>query len=238
MNVIPTELNRGLSGWVRNRIAADHSVIGGQVYFWRFVGVGLAAFGLGAAIGIGFYGYSFVTRNTDKLNMLSSTFSKALADAQLHATAEGTVQIEPREITLAKGQTISLETSSRVLLDPAAKVLVEGDIRVQAPSTISVPRTMTRQPSAGTPTITNFSVFKRVPFEKGAVVTGWNFLTSSQKSPTEEYCYYTVNTDTPGVGISLDIGTNGKPNTPKTVPVNFDIAAAFERCVWFRSENR
>ena len=66
-------------------------------------------------------------------------------------------------------------------------------------------------------------------------MTGWNFLTSSQKSPTEEFCYYSENAETPGVKVDLRLGSNQKPETPKTVPKNFDITAAFNRCVWFRS---
>jgi hypothetical protein len=66
-------------------------------------------------------------------------------------------------------------------------------------------------------------------------VTGWNFLTSSQKSPTEEYCYYTQDAETPGVNVDLTLGHNRKPEIPKTVPNGFDTAAAFNRCVWFRS---
>jgi hypothetical protein len=237
MNIDPTGLNRRLSKWVRNRIAADQSVVRGCVYFWRLVGLGLAVFGLGDATGLAFYGYSFVSRNTDNIPTLLSAFSKALAEAQLHATAEGTVKIEPREIALAKDQTVSLERNSVVMLDSAAKVQADGEVRIQAPPTISIPRSAA-QPSAGLPTITNFTVFKSVPFEKGTVMTGWKFLTSSQKSPTEEYCYYSVDTATPGVGVVLDLGANQKPDIPETVPPNFDIAAAFDKCVWFRGEAR
>lgn len=238
MNVVPTELNQRLSDWVRNRVAADGSLIAGRVHFWRLVGFGFVLFGIGAAVGIGFYGYSYITRNTENLSILASTFSKALAEVQLHANAVGTVELEPREISLAKDQTISLENNSRVLLDPTAKILVDGDVRIQAPATISVPRTTTQRSVSGAPTITNFTVFKRVPFEKGAVMTGWVFLTSAQRSPTEEYCYYTENAETPGVNVVLDLGVNQKPETPKTTPKNFDIAAAFDKCVWFRIENR
>src|SRR5260370_22528919 len=159
MNIAPTELNERLSNWVGNRIAADQFVVRGRLYFWRLLGVGLAVFGLGSAIGLGFYGYSFVRRNTHNITILSSTFSKALAGAQLHGTAEGTVQIDPREIVLAKDQTISLEKNSVVKLDPAATVQADGEVRIQAPPTISVPRSTTQAPPA-VPTITNFTVFK------------------------------------------------------------------------------
>jgi hypothetical protein len=235
VEVISTDLNRRLSEWVRNRLAADGSVITGQVQFWRLTGVGLILFGSGAAIGIGLYGYSYVARNSENLTTLSATLSKALAEVQLRATAQGTVELEPREISLAKDQAISFDRNSRLLLDPTAKILVDGDIRVQASPTISVPQAVPQQSGSRTPTITNFTVFKTVRFDKGTVVTGWNFLTSSQKSPTEEYCYYTENAETPGVNVDLRLGNNRKQDTPKTIPNNFDIAAAFNRCVWFRS---
>jgi hypothetical protein len=207
----------------------------GRLYFWRLLGVGFAVLGLGVATGIGFYGYSFVKTNTDNISILSATFSKALAEVQLRASAEGTVQIEPREISLAKGQTVSLERNATVRLDPAAKVLVDGDINVQIPPTISTPRTVA-QPSTAVPNITNFTVFKSVRFDKGAVMTGWNFLTSTQKAPTGQYCYYTVNAETPNVGFSIDLGKNEKQEIPETVPENIDFAAAFDKCVWFRSD--
>jgi hypothetical protein len=237
MNITPTELNRRLSQWVQSRIAADNSLNNGRVYFWRCFGVGLGTLGLGTALGLAFYGYSFITKNKENINNLSVAFSKALADAKLEATAEGTVQIEPREIALAKDQAISLDKNSRVRLDPAATVLADGDIRIQMPPTVSVPRTSTPS-SAGVPNITNFTVFKSVLFDKGSVMTGWTFLTSAQKTPTEEYCYYSVNTETPGVGIKLDLGRNRKPEIPESIPASFDVNAAYERCVWFRTESQ
>jgi hypothetical protein len=235
MNLIPTELNQRLSQWVQNRIAADHSLIGGRIIFWKLVGVGLVAFGLGAAVGIGFFGYSFIARNGENITVLSATFSKALAEARLNGTAEGTVQLEPREISFASNQMIALDPNSRVLLDPASKVLAEGNVRVHAPAT--APRSRPPQAERNEP-IANFTVFKRVLFEKGAVMTGWNFVTSTQQSPTEEYCYYTVESGTPGVGVRVDLGTNQRLDAPKTLPKDFDAVAAFKRCVWFRSENQ
>jgi hypothetical protein len=135
---------------------------------------------------------------------------------------------------LATGQMVSLDKNSRVQLDPGAKVLAEGSVRVYAPFTAPTQQAAS-QPSVRPP-ITNFTVFKRVPFEKGTVMTGWNFVTSTQKSPTEEYCYYTIDGATPGTGVVLELGTNQKLEVPKTVPKNFDITRAFEKCVWFRSE--
>jgi hypothetical protein len=237
MNLIPTELNQRLANAVRYSVAADRFYIAGKAGFWRLVGVGLVGLGIGAAVGIGFYGYSHVSRNSENLKSLSVAFSKALSEVRLQATAEGTVQLEPREITLAPGQTISLDPNSRLLLDPSARVTVDGEIKIQGPS-ISLPQATPSRSSSSIPTITNFTVFKSVPFDKGSVQTGWIFLTSAQKSPTDQYCYYTEALDTPGRDIHLDIGTNGKLEKPKVLPNSFDANAAFSNCVWFRDEEQ
>jgi hypothetical protein len=64
-------------------------------------------------------------------------------------------------------------------------------------------------------------------------MTGWIFLTSAQRSPTNQYCYYTEDAETPGLNVSFDLGEDNIPKTPKTTPKAFDVAAAFGRCVWF-----
>ena len=236
MNLVPTELNQRLANAVRYSVAADRFYIAGKAGFWRLVGLGLIGLGLGAAVGFGFFGYSYITQNSDNLNILSSAFSKALSEVQLRATAEGTVQVEPREISLAKGQTISFDSNSRVLLDPTAKVLANGELTVQAP-TISVPRGSPQKSTSKIPVITNFTVFKSVPFEKGKIMTGWEFLTSIQKYPTSQYCYYTESSEISGADAVITVGNDQKPATSGNAPQGMDMAAAFNRCVWFKGEN-
>ncbi len=236
MNLIPTELNQRLANAVRNSVAADRFYITGKAGFWRLVGLGLVAFATGAAVGIGFYGYSYVTRNSDGPAILASTLSKALAEVHLRATAEGTVQLQPSELSLAKGQTISLDPSSRVLLDPTAKVRADGEIQVLGPS-ISTLEGMKPRQTTNIPTITNFTVFKIMQFEKGQVFTGWKFLTSAQKSPTRQYCYYTQSLEDAEFEPVVYIGVNEMLDPPKQLPKGFDIDAAFKKCVWFKKES-
>jgi len=231
-----SEFNERLSEFIRSRIGADRAYIAGRVVFWRLTGLGIVAFGIGAAIGLAFYGYSYVVGNSGNLTLLSSELSKALSTVELRAAAEGLVQVEPHEISLAKGQTVAFDSNSRVRLDPTANIQVNGEIQVQAPSISSPSGTSPRVPPR-TPTITNFTVFKRVPFGNGVIMTGWVFLTSIQKAPSSQYCYYTENTDISDVDIVLDIAENQKMETPKTVPKGFDMVAAFSRCVWFKGEN-
>jgi hypothetical protein len=82
------------------------------------------------------------------------------------------VRLDPRELTLAKGQTVSIDSSSRVLLDPKARVLADGEMRVQAPPISVAQQGGLSQPAVKVPTITNFTVFKSISFGKGRVETG------------------------------------------------------------------
>jgi hypothetical protein len=231
-----SEYNERLSEFIRSRIGADRVYIAGRVVFWRLIGLGIVGFSIGATIGVVLYGYSYVVANSGNLTLFSSEFSKALSTIELRASAEGVVQVEPHEVRLAKGQTITFDSNSRVLLDPTANIQVSGEIQVQAPS-ISTPQGTSSRVPPRTPTITNFTVFKRVPLGNGSVMTGWRFLTSIQKVPSNQYCYYTENSDISDVDIVLDIAENQKMETPKTMPKGFDMVAAFNRCVWFKGES-
>jgi hypothetical protein len=234
MNIVPTELNESLAKAIRHRIAAQGTLIYGKVGFWHLLGFGLIIFGIGAATGLGFYGYSQIVQKKDDLNILSSMLSNALSKVQLRATADGTVQLEPHDLSLAKGQTVSLAADSHVLLDRSSTVVANGNITVQLPS-ISVPPSVTPRSIGKMPLVTNFTVFKAVAFGKGAVMTGWIFLTSAQVVPTHQYCYYTANLETRGFDISVDLGSDGRLEAAKTLPTGFDVTAAFANCVWFKS---
>ncbi len=233
MNIIPTELNEGLAKALRGRIAADRSLIIGKVGFWHLVGAGLMIFGIGIAIGLGCYGYAQIVQKTGDLNILSSILSNELANVRLKGTAEGTVQLDPQNISLAEGQTVALATDSQVRLDRSATVKANGEVSVQLP-TISAPSSATPGATARTPLITNFTVFKSVEFAKGSVMTGWSFLTSAQASPTHQYCYYTASLEIPGFDVTVNIADDGKLDTPKTLPHDFDLSAAYSKCVWFK----
>jgi hypothetical protein len=240
MNLVPTELNQRLAQAVRHSVDAERFYIAGRSVFWRFIGLGAVTLGLGAAVGLGFFGYSYVKDNSNNLDVLSSTFSRALSEIQLRVTAEGAVQIEPRELSLAKDQTISIDPKSRILLDPNAKVLANGELKVEAPS-ISVPQGRTgstaNRPS-NVPVITNFTVFKTVPFGSGSIMTGWEFLTSTQKLPTHQYCYYTEDSESSGAAAIVYVGNDGKPETSAKPPQGVDMIVAFSKCVWFKGESQ
>ena len=231
MDLNPSKLNLRLAELVGNSISADMFRISGKAGFWRAVGIGFLGLGIGTATGAGFYGYSFVTRNSSNVNILSAAFVKAMSDVQLRGIASGSVKLKPSEIRLASGQTVSFDADSRLRLDPNAKVIANGEIKIQSP-TISLPQGASPR-SVSRPPITNFTIFKSVPFDKGNVLTGWNFLTSAQKLPSRQYCYYTEQGENSDVSVRLDIATDGSLGDSKTFPKTFDVSAASSKCVWF-----
>jgi hypothetical protein len=235
MNLESTKLNLQLADLVRSKSSADQFLISGRSGFWRAIGIGLLGFGIGSALGLGFYGYSYVTRTAENSEILSKALVKALESVQLHGVSEGIVKFEPHEIRLAEGQTIAIDGTSRLRMDPAAKVLADGELKVQAP-TVSVPQSTNARNASAAPAITNFTVFKSVPFQKGAVLTGWIFLTSAQRVPTAQYCYYNESGDNSDISVRVNIGNDEKIETPKAPIKAFDIATAFSKCVWFKKE--
>jgi hypothetical protein len=57
--------------------------------------------------------------------------------------------------------------------------------------------------------ITQFTIFKKVAFDKEEVVTGWNLENSNQNTPTYQYCYYHEKAaDT--VAVVTDLGRDGQ----------------------------
>ena len=79
MNLVPTELNRQLSTAVQYAVASDRFYIAGKSGFWKLVGLGIVGFGLGSAIGLGFYGYGQIRRSTENITSLATAFSEALS---------------------------------------------------------------------------------------------------------------------------------------------------------------
>jgi hypothetical protein len=116
LSIPATEFNRRLLDLLRNSSSINEFLITSRVVFWRLVGLGTLAFGLGAAVGFAFWGYAHIVRNSINVTAVSKILAKGLEEARLAGVAEGTLQIDPHEISLAKGQTISLDRLQLFLL--------------------------------------------------------------------------------------------------------------------------
>jgi hypothetical protein len=192
--------------------------------------MGLFAAMLGAGIGVACFGYSYVTDGRAQAQKMADAMVQALERAQLTTTGD---------VTLADGSTVGLEPGTRVVLAPNSTVRVDPSSIVKAPGVVnpdahSPPASppVQAQPVPENKVITQFTIFKKVAFDKGEVVTGWNFNNSNQATPTYQYCYYHEKAaDT--VAVVTDLGRDGQIlDDPKARP-GLDLISAFNRCTWF-----
>jgi hypothetical protein len=233
VKISSSRLNANLANSLDERISAELKFIDGQSFFRKSIGLGLAGLGVGVAIAAVLVGYSYVADSRTTSDKIAAAISKSLSQVELHGQAVGNVDIHPSEVRLAPDQKVTLSPDSRLKLDPSAKIRAEGSMRIQLP-TISTTSAQSNQKTAPkAQPITNYTIFKSVPFQSGTVSTGWRFLTSTQKEPTNQYCYFTERSDDADVAFKIDVGDDGRMTKDK-VPTTFDLAAAFERCVWFR----
>ena len=60
--------------------------------------------------------------------------------------------------------------------------------------------------------------------------------TSAQRSPTNQYCYYQEAGENPDVSVRIEVGLDENIQPSKSLSKSFDIAAAFNKCVWFKKD--
>jgi hypothetical protein len=109
-----------------------------------------------------------------------------------------------------------------------------------APAPAATPKPTAEQlgtdavPASKAAVATAFTVFKNVPFAAGQVVTGWNFVSSSQAQPSHQYCYYSEQIDVTSK-VTIDLGENGRALPQAKARANVDPVQAYQSCVWFKS---
>ncbi|WP_428485038.1 hypothetical protein [Rhodopila sp.] len=218
MFITPSRNNAALAAAVNNRIRADGSMIAAKAVLWRLTGVGVLCLMAGCGLGAVLFGYAQVTDGRTSADKMAAAFAVALEHANL-----GSVRLNP-------DSTVKLDPTATVRLDPAATV------RVDAGATVPM-RPSERQLRGGSEarTVTNYTIFKQVPFGKGAVYTGWDFNSSSQDRPDAQFCYYAEQASKGGEYNDVVLGRNGQPQQYQpTNAYNIDAPAAYQQCVWFR----
>ena len=217
----------------KTKLTADSQLNQAKTTLYRFGGMGLLAAMLGAGIGLACFGYSYVTDGRAQAQKIADAMVQALEKAQL--TTMG-------EVKLADGSTVGLAPGAQVMLAP------NSTVRVDQPSTVKVagfinpdPRSTTAPPliqAAPSPqnkVITQYTTFKTVAFDKGQIVTGWNFDNSNQTNPASQYCYYSEKSDDL-VQMRIELGRNGAMIENFKPRPGLDLAAAFNNCVWFSGD--
>ena len=208
MELPNTADNRVLASAVNARIKSDARLLNARAALYRLAGIGLLCALLGVGIGAAFYGYSYANDPTFPTEKVANTVAAALSK-------------------------VTLKTEGTVKLDPDAKVEVAGGARSEVPTPSAAQLGAGAAPESKAAVLTNFTVFKNVPYGSGQVVTGWNFSSSEQKSPNHQYCYYSEQLDGTSK-VTIDLGENGRPLPQAKARTNVDPSVAYTNCVWFK----
>src|SRR5262245_32603224 len=173
-----------LATFLNSRLAAESRVARAQAFAWLCGGVAIAVClaGFGCALALVGYGHTLAVRPAAELT------ARALADAmqrtKLKTTVSGRMSLSSdSELTLAAGQTVRLNDDAIVKLDPSSSVRIIGNLKVDVPQ----PSKQQLQLDATTKTdelpFTNYTIFRDVNYERGHVVTGWNYDLSDTTRP-------------------------------------------------------
>ena len=207
MELRNTTENRVLASAVNARIKSDARLLNARAALYRLAGIGIVCALAGVGVGAAFYGYSYTSDPTFPTAKVANTVAEALSKVTLKT--EGTVKLDP-ESTLAVGGRSEIPTPTPAQLGAGAA------------------------PDSKAAVVTNFTVFKNVPFGSGQVVTGWNFSSSEQRSPNHQYCYYSEQIDGTSK-VTIDLGENGRALPQAKARTNVDPAVAYSNCVWFKA---
>ena len=207
MELPNTAENRVLASTVNARIRSDARLLNARAALYRLAGIGILCALTGVGIGAAFYGYSYANDPTFPTANVANTVAEALSKVTLKT--EGTVKLDP-ESTIGVGSRSEIPTPTAAQLGAGA----------------------TPDPKAAV--VTNFTVFKTTPFGSGVVVTGWNFISSEQKAPSQQYCYYGEEIEG-GTRVQIDLGENGRALPVTKARANVDPTVAFSKCVWFKA---
>jgi hypothetical protein len=217
----------------KTKLTAGAQLEQAKTTLYRFGGMGVLAAMLGAGIGLACFGYSYVTDGRAQAQKMADAIVQALEKAQL--TTTGDVKLaDGSTVGLAPGGQVMLAPNSTVRVDPSSTVKVPGIVNPDTHSTTAPPPVQAAA-SPQNKIITQYTIFKTVAFDKGQVVTGWNFENSNQISPALQYCYYSEKSDEL-VQVRIDLGRNGAMMENFTPRPGVDLIVAFNNCVWFSSD--
>ena len=207
MELPNTPENRVLASAVNSRIRSDARLLNARAALYRLAGIGLVCALAGVGIGAAFYGYSYANDPTYPTAKVTAAVAEALSKVTFKT--EGTVKLDP-DSTVALGARSEIPTPTAAQLGAGAT------------------------PDSKAAVLTNFTVFKNVPYGSGQVVTGWNFTSSEQRAPNHQYCYYSEQLDGTSK-VTVDLGENGRALPQAKTRTNVDPTVAYSNCVWFRA---
>jgi hypothetical protein len=225
---------RGFAAMINSRLLAEARVARAMSFAWVCAGgtIALALTGLGSAVA--FFGYSHLNDLRPTADLISRSMVDALKRTELKAVVSGTMALNPdAEIKLAPNQIVHLSEDATVKLDPNSSVRIIGNMKVDVPQPSKRQLQLDTTSQSEQLPFTEYTVFRDVNYERGQVVTGWNYDLADPMRPQSQICYYE---ESPARGVSAryTLSVNNYPRRPSALTkVSFDYDGALANCIWF-----
>jgi hypothetical protein len=246
IEIANTPDNASYAASVNARIDAEtakvrwaNRLVAAKAGLWHAAGYGMVILAIGAAIGLAFFGYSYISDKRASLDQLTAAFAKALQASTLHT--DGNVGIKP-------GATVALADGGHVALDPGSVTVAPGGLVSLQPDAVSLASASMRdiarklqQDAAASdksgrpaPTFDEVTAFHETDFGKGEVVSGWKYHSSDNfAAPYDQYCYYGETEKHNNLQRNLQLASNGQLADNLVNPFDIDVHEAFKLCAWY-----
>ena len=249
MDIPKTPENVSYAASVNARIDAEtanvrrgNQLLAAKAALWRAAGCAVVVVALGAATGVAFFGYSFISDSRASLNQLTAALARALRATTLHT--DGTVALKPdATVALVSGSHVALDfgplslaPGSAISMQPGIVSLAPGSTVGISPDMLEIVRKMQQsdKPAKSAPKFDEVTAFQESSsYKNGDVITGWKYHASNDfVAPYYQFCYYHETDGGPHTERTFEFAADGQIYKDLPNPFNIDVREAFKLCVW------
>jgi len=245
-----TPENRSLAAVVARNAKAAAALNLAKRAVWEGGGVCLRLVGLGVMFaGLG-YGANLASEAYDRA--IGAEERQREQDASQAKMIEAQAQVErERQKNLAAILAQSRDDLRAILAATTIHTegTVTGEVGVKEGAQVGVkggevPRLSREQvqpdarPESKAAVKTDVVVFKQVDFGAGVIVTGWEYRTAADASPSGQFCHYRSPPAASGTETLVEIGRDGRMALHGKSLAGVNLRKAFASCVWFQSTTR
>jgi hypothetical protein len=226
MQISATPANLSLVAAVNKRLARAGRGEAAKAFLVRSAGWAVLAAGAGCAAAAMIVALAVARAPRPGADAIAAALVRGFTERALTVTGE---------VRLAEPATVTLASPAEVSLAPDAAVEARGKVLADPLPHPSAELLAGGRADGETSVVTNFTIFKSVPFQGGSVVTGWRFDSSQDRRPSAQYCYFTQDLGDTDTAVRIALAFDGEPNPKATPRKGFDPARARQSCIWFQT---
>jgi hypothetical protein len=224
----------GLSAMINARLRAETSIVNAKAFGWLCTGAAISVILAGMGCATALVGYSYMNSVEPAAELVALALAKTFKEIKLQTTVHGAMSLAAdSELKLAPSQTVRLDDTPPIKLDPNSSVRIVGNLKLDVPQPSKQQLQLDATSTSNELPFTNYTIFREVLYDKGSVVTGWSYDLSDTMRPRYQTCYYQQSLDK-GVSAKYTIAVNNTPQRPSSLTkLTFDFDGAVTNCIWF-----